>query len=287
MNKYIHSLILLEIIMVPILIDTNIFADDYKSEHRIKPSDVISADVINELFDKIQRTANTPSMENIIGVWKGTAYGLSGYPKTADWQDGTNSLYVCLTNVTMTFSPDYFVTYDSSNEVWITNSAAPSITCTPTPFEIDSSAGFFEIYNVQAGTLFKGGSGYRAWTIDKLSDTRIRLTAIGGGVYTDYSYLIVLDKQNLPPKKPTDLNLTFTGRDVVLTWSDNSDNEQAFVVYRKDQLTSSYSNIIITTSNITCCTNTVLDAGIYWYRVSTTNSYGESAGSNVRKIIVP
>jgi hypothetical protein len=287
MNKHMFVGIPARILALSLLISTNTYADDYVSEHRVEPGDVISADVINELFDKVQRTANTPSVENIIGVWKGTAYGMSGYTKTADWQTGPNNLYIYLPNVTMTFQGGYQLVYDPTNHIWVPAPVPQTLSCSPTPFEIDSSAGFSSSYDIQAGTLFKGGLGYREWTIDKLSDTRIRLTAIGGGIYTDYSLLIVLDKQNLPPKKPTDLNLSFTGRDVVLTWSDNSSNEQAFVVYRKDLLTGSYSNIITTTTNITSCTNTVPDAGVYWYRVSTTNSYGESAGSNVRKIVVP
>ena len=59
------------------------------------------------------------------------------------------------------------------------------------------------------------------------------------------------------------------------------------VIYRRDKLTGSYSNVYVAATNTVSYTNTVSSAGVYWYRVSATNANGESSGSNVRKIVVP
>jgi hypothetical protein len=264
-----------------------VIAEDYESAHMFKPGDVISADVINELFNKVERSRKTPTVEDLLGVWEGTSYGKSGYSKTSDWLTGPNNLYVYLPNVEMTFQGGYDITYNPSNNVWETNQIAQRVHCSPTPFEIDSSSSISAYYDVEAGTLFKGGGGYPEWVIEKLSDTRIRLTSIGG-LYANYAVLLVLDKRDIPPRKPTDLNLARVDRDVILSWADNSDDEFAFIVYCRDRLSGPYSNVYVSASNtITVYTNTVPDAGVYWYRVSATNAYGESTGSNVRKIVVP
>ena len=90
------------------------------------------------------------------------------------------------------------------------------------------------------------------------------------------------DKQNLPPIAPMLDNVTSSGTTVTLTWTDNSNDETGFNVWRKDSNEGSWDNV---TSSVTIvdatASDTVTDAGSYWYRVSANNSYGESILSKV------
>ena len=108
------------------------------------------------------------------------------------------------------------------------------------------------------------------------------------------------EKQNLPPITPADLTCTSctvsalgalensTGKTVSLAWPDNSTDETGFKVLRKDILMGTYINIYTTSPNITSYNDNVTKAaGPYWYRVSATNSYGDSTGSKEITVNVP
>ena len=91
------------------------------------------------------------------------------------------------------------------------------------------------------------------------------------------------DKQNLPPIAPTLDNVTASGKTVSLAWTDNSDDETGFNVLRKDTLKGIWDNVTTssTSADVTSYIDTVTAAGLYWYRVSATNSYGDSTRSKV------
>ena len=86
-----------------------------------------------------------------------------------------------------------------------------------------------------------------------------------------------------PPIAPTLDNVTSSGKTVTLTWTDNSNDETGFHVWRKDSNKGSYDNITTsaTSANATSASDTVTEAKKYWYRVSANNSYGESTRSKV------
>ena len=68
--------------------------------------------------------------------------------------------------------------------------------------------------------------------------------------------------------------------------TDDNTDETRFKVLKKDNLTGSYSTITTTSSDATSYSVTVTAAGSYWYRVSATNSNGDSVGSMAVKVDV-
>jgi len=96
------------------------------------------------------------------------------------------------------------------------------------------------------------------------------------------------DKCCLPPIAPTLDNVTSSGKTVTLTWTDNSNDETEFNVWRKDSNEGIYYNITTsaTSAGVMFTTDTVTDAGSYWYRVSATNSNGDSVASKMVKVDV-
>ena len=59
--KYISFLI--------ILFSINSFSEDYKSANRLKGGDVISAEVFNDILDRIELSLKTTTEEDFIGSW--------------------------------------------------------------------------------------------------------------------------------------------------------------------------------------------------------------------------
>jgi hypothetical protein len=69
-------------------------------------------------------------------------------------------------------------------------------------------------------------------------------------------------------------------------WTDNSTDETGFKVLRKDSLEGSFSAVTTTSADATSYSDTVTDAKSYWYRVSATNSNGDSVASKMVKVVV-
>ena len=106
------------------------------------------------------------------------------------------------------------------------------------------------------------------------------------GYNNPYAMSLSCNKQNLPPTTPATLNASASGKRVSLTWSDSSTDETGFKVLRKDSLEGSFSTVTTTSANATSYSDTVTDAKSYWYRVSATNSNGDSVASKMVKVVV-
>ena len=105
---------------------------------------------------------------------------------------------------------------------------------------------------------------------------------------------VEFDKQNLPPIAPKLNNVTQipatsdSGYRVSLTWTDNSNDETGFNVLRRDTLEGIWDNVTTssTSADATSYIDTVTEAKKYWYRVSATNSIGDSTPSKVIPVVV-
>jgi hypothetical protein len=84
------------------------------------------------------------------------------------------------------------------------------------------------------------------------------------------------------PVAPSGLTITtLLSNKIIIGWTDNSNNETGFKVQRKQGVTGTYTTITTTGANATTYSDTsVTDGTLYYYRVSATNSAGDSAYSN-------
>lgn len=98
--------------------------------------------------------------------------------------------------------------------------------------------------------------------------------------------LIKLTRIDNRPLAPSKLNITTSGLTNSLNWTDNSDNESEFYIFRRPgngQWTRIETDIPIS-SNTTSYNDTVPSPGVYRYRIRAVESSGKrSSGSNVIK----
>ena len=52
-----------------ILFSINSFSEDYKSANRLQEGDVISADVFNDILDRIELTLKSATASDLVGTW--------------------------------------------------------------------------------------------------------------------------------------------------------------------------------------------------------------------------
>jgi len=148
-----------------------------------------------------------------------------------------------------------------------------------------------------SGTILRTTNGGINW-IHQTSGTTNNLTSvsfidanIGTAVGWNGTILRTIIGGGLAPFPPTNLTAKVDTLKVLLTWQDNFNNEDGFVVQKKNgDTTSSKSFFSIDTlgANVITYTDTnfMIDT-IYSYRVNAFNIYGLSGYSNIVTITVP
>ena len=255
-----------------ILFSIHSFSDDYKSANRLQEGDVISADVFNDILDRIELTLKSASASDLVGTWDVVqticpSGGLGNCTSLSVTGAGTavDNLYRQRAD-TVTFSDDGDGTFSfqTSNYCAFVRSGAGNSPC---------SGG----YAVVDGRFIINSSGFAAYTFRKVSNTRIVLgmNASGSGSFN----IIRLGKKNLAPNPPTALSASLSGSSVSLTWTASEGGATSYTVKAKTSATGTYSDIVTNNSGTTY-TDT-LSSGTKWYRVFAVNPDGISIGSNV------
>ena len=255
-----------------ILFSINSFSDDYKSANRLQDGDVISADVFNDILDRIELTLKSASASDLVGTWDvvqticpSGALGNCTSLSVTGAGTAVDNLYRQRAD-TVTFSDDGDGTFSfqTSNYCAFVRSGAGNSPC---------SGG----YAVVDGRFIINSSGFAAYTFRKVSNTRI---VLGVNASASASFNIIrLDKKNLAPNPPTALSASLSGSSVSLSWTASEGGATSYTVKAKTSATGTYSDVVTDNSGTTY-TDT-LSSGTKWYRVFAVNSDGTSVGSNV------
>jgi titin len=115
-----------------------------------------------------------------------------------------------------------------------------------------------------------------------------RLSAINAGG-TSTSVTTSINTPPDPPTAPTGLAAgTVTATSVGLSWTDTSNSETEFRIYRWDQTSGVYAVIQTTAANVTSYVDTsVVTSTRYVYYVTASNGTGSSSGSNKVSVTTP
>ena len=265
----------------------NLIGADFDTPHRFSAGDTISADMMNEIFDYIKNANKMISASELIGTWSCTIYTqTSGCALLSTL--GTDSLFR-YNSTTLVMIDDEDGTYSYTSTIPnIFNCADDSDNGTGLGnWVVKNNVLFIDVYKwgIKGDPSLEAQLGFVK--LKKVSNTRLLMESEQAKpVFAE------CEKQNIPPISPTLDNVTQisatsdSGYRVSLTWTDNSTDETGFKVLRKDSLTGSFSTVTTTSANATSYSDTVTTAGSYWYRVSSTNSIGDSTGSKVVKVDV-
>ena len=270
----------------------NLLGGDFETPHEFKSGDIISAEMMNEIFDYINNTNKMITASELIGTWDCSLYTMPGECGVANqflvkkWDNDTDSLYLHKTD-NITFIEDV-------DGAGVKDGTYSYTTPLPNMFRCaDAQHGGFGKWIVKNNVLFmvvnadqvagdpSNVNAVKLVNLKKVSNTKLLME-----IDDTKTVFAECDKQNLPPIAPTLDNVTASGKTVSLAWTDNSTDETGFKVLRKDSLTGSYSTITTTSADATSYSDTVTAAGSYWYRVSATNINGDSVASKMVKVDV-
>lgn len=253
------------------------YADDYKTAQRFAAGDVVSADVLNDILDRIELTLKSVTAADFVGTWDvtqttcaGGALGnCSGLTPTG-YSSSVDGLYKQRTD-TVSFIDDGDGTYSlqTTNYCAFVRSGSGNSSCNLN-------------YAVVDRRFIFQNSGDAAYSMQRISDTRIVLSMMASG---SASYNIIrLDKKALPPAAPTSLAATVSSGSIALTWTAGDATEDSYDVQRKSSATGEYSSISLPTTE-SYTDSTGVRTITYWYRVFAKNTYGTSIGSNVISVV--
>ena len=161
------------------------------------------------------------------------------------------------------------------NLTWIDNSASE------TGYKIERKTGATGTY----AQIDQVGANMQHYSDNGLAPNTkyyYRVRATNGTIDSAYSNAPFATTLLDAPAPPSGLAITSVlSNKVSLSWSDNSNNETGFKIYRKVGITGTYVLIATTGGNVTAYNDSaVTDGTVYYYRVSATNATGDSAFSN-------
>ena len=263
----------------------NAHAADYDTTHTFAAGDVISADMMNEIFDYIKLSKQAVTAENILGTYSCTSrsrFQDSGSYSSCQTFNGEEGLYITQSG-TITFSADgdgtHTYTTGSVNFLRCFGTGAVSTF----PFVIKNNVMFTKLEE-------DGGAEDRVdIALKRISETRLLMNYRDPSSSSLYQH-VECDKTLTPPTNPTAFAATTTSLSNVLTWTDNSSDESGFKIFKKTAVAGAWTLIdagagLTVLSNVVTYTDTVSAAGDYWYRVKANHvTNGDSIGSKVIKI---
>ena len=265
-----------------LLTTTQLYAEEYETATRLNSGDVISADVFNDILDRIEISLKSVESSDLVGTWEVTQttcnLGVDCWSfATTGFGDLKDDLIITRTDI-VTFSDDGDGTYSYS-----TGSFCPFWIAQGT-YAGQGGAACTGRYIVGGGIIVFDGvpQGNGGYSLTKLSQTRL----IMNGFFrtsSDSFNSIRIDKLNLAPDAPLLNSSLLSDEKVTLSWTAGDATQTGYDIHRKNTSTGSFSSIGTATSE------SYIDSSIqynnsYWYRIFATNANGASVGSNVLRV---
>lgn len=259
-------------------------AGDFEIPQKFKPGDLISADVMNEVFSYIENVTRGISMPELVGTWNCEKYHGDNYefaPEPYYTSVGTEGLWHVFV-FKATFLDDGDGTYSWAAEPG--GFAAQTLNACYHTGKVDV---YKSKVSLTYGPCSDGGPPIIrsiVMHVKKLSPFKIEMVPVVNSTDLHHAFY-ECDKQGVPPTNPAQLTLKqLEGLNVKLAWVDRSSDETTFKIFRKDSLTGEFKYIGSVGANVTQHTDKLSVSGSYWYRVVATNAQGDSLGSNELKV---
>ena len=271
----------------------NLLGVDSETPHEFKSGDIISAEMMNEIFEYINNANKMISASELIGTWSCSLNARSSSCAvddtiTWDWTVGTDSLY--------RYNSGTLVMIDDGDSTYSYTTSKPNMfSCR------DSGYTGFGNWIVKNNILFidfsTGGTKGDPTRPDatmmvylkKVSNSKLLMEMLQRS--TDKVFA-ECDRQNLAPNPPSNLTYALpadnTSSSITLTWTDSNTEVTGYKVIRKTVVTDNYTTVSTITDNTTrTFADTNVSTGSYWYRVRAYNSNGDGTPSKVVKSEFP
>ena len=262
----------------------NLIGADYDTPHTFSAGDTISADMMNEIFDYIKNANKMISASDLIGTWSCLLYTRASECRTAGWDNATDGVIL-----PYVYNTDTLVMIDNDNGTYSYTTPVPNIfSCSD---NVHAGFGDWIVKNNALWIVFSSGGNageptdandVKVVKLKKVSNTKLLMEYNSASI----PVFAECEMQNLPPTTPDNFTASASGKTVSLVWTDNSTDETGFKVLRRDSCDGSFSTVTTTSADATSYSDTVTDAKSYWYRVSATNSNGDSVASKMVRVDV-
>jgi len=249
------------------------YADDLKVADDFKSGDLVSADTFNQIFNTLENINRSVIDTDLIGVWKCSAIHASG-----DAWNGWESKGLVYE------IKDAQVNFTASSAATSLGEAYSFTTSSPTPFwrSSDPASADTGTYQLFKGLLVmkrNGDVNLVDWQVDIVSDSRFTLyKPIVNGNQPNY---VVCDSAEAVPASPTapSVSLDAENKRLIVAWTDASDDELGFRVYRKLSSDTDYRLLTTLTGENSFADVNVTEGQTAYYQVVAYNDNGESAKS--------
>ena len=250
----------------------------------LNPGDVISADMIKDIFDRISGVSSGMTPEELDGTWMCTTFNrfsknandgaelFSGYTANSDGVGSSMSQ-----EITFSKQSDDTFTVSYQNDLGINGFAINSgSTCKG---KLIDGALFATTEEQNLGTCNNQG----LYGMKRLSKQCFVWEVTNSFPLASATSCI---RKSPVPLAPTDLTATLsvsgTSGVVSLSWTAGDSNTDSYTIKAKTSNTGAYSDV---TTELTGTTYTdTLSSGTKWYRLYGVNASGTSTGSNVVSI---
>tara|TARA_Y100001935_G_C17212462_1_gene460831 strand:+ start:96 stop:935 length:840 start_codon:yes stop_codon:yes gene_type:complete len=260
-----------------LLLTTSIsHADDYVWGEEFKEGDVISAETFNQIFNTLQKLNRTPTDADLLGTWSCSALHSDDGSDATGWTKN-NFVYV-LTDAQLTMT--------ASNNAKSLIQPYSYSTSAPNPFYRHNTgnpaaSGTYILYDSVLLLRMTIGitTSTTEWELDIISDDRFTLKKMSTAA--NYSTHIVCDSTVAVPAAPTATTATNGQTLVNITWTDNSNDETGFKIYRRLSTETEAREIATAVTASPYSDSTLTEGQTAYYSVAAYNDNGESAKSKV------
>ena len=264
------------------------WSDDYKSAQKFSDGDVVSAQVLNDILDRIELTLKGITPSELVGTWSvtwrtctnGGPGNCSGLDAGTGWTSNVDDLYRTRDG-TWTFSDDSDGTFSVSMDKCVVGVTNGSYFNDPCVGRVAVDSGIF-LFGWESGpdNYFRDSAHSEMYNIKRISSSRFTIWKLSSGSQSFVSF--TLDKNNLPPEAPANLALSISSSSITQSWTAVS-GASSYDIHRKTTATGSFASIGTATTESYSDTS-VTSGATYWYRVFAKNANGTSSGSNVIKL---
>ena len=271
-------------------------AADYETAQQLRDGDLLSADVLNDILERIELSLKPIVGSELVGDWRVTQYRCQ--------QQGLDCSGNLPERGTYTWDADFAIPttsgdYTDANSNYSAGARQLDLTITSSTaakFSFSSASSILIDFN-NAGANFTGDWTCRILSgtstichkdsdpsviakmdISRSSPNQFKLTY---NLQARNFNVLVLNKYVDTPTGPTRLTSANAANGNKLTWQDNSNDETAFVIKRKSSIDGAYAELATAGANVVTFTDTaVTENATYWYRVGARNASGDSLYSN-------